>query len=108
MPAMDGVARLRREAWVGLVDEVVARPPTVGDVALVLRNHPAAVRRTREARASAGMARQALVRVCRVLDERHSDPVQVELVRAWASCVDEILALTERLCTGLVDVPAAA
>jgi hypothetical protein len=105
---MDDVARRRLEAWAGLVDEVVARPPTVGDVALVLRNHPAVVRRTREARASAGMARQALVRVCRVLDERPRDPVQAELVRAWADCLDDILALTERLCSGLADVPAAA
>jgi len=105
---MDDAARRRREAWAGLVDEVEARPPTVGDVAFVLRNHPAMVRRTREARASAGMARQALVRVCRVLEERPHDPVQAQLVRAWADCVDEILALTERLCSGLADAPAAA
>ena len=47
---MDDVARRRREAWAGLLDEVVARPPTAGDVALVLRNGPVMVRRTREAR----------------------------------------------------------
>ena len=90
------------------MDEVVARPPTAGDVALVLRHRPVLVRRTREARASAGMARQTLVRVCRVLEERPRDPVQVQLVRAWADCIDDVLALTERLCSGLADANAAA
>jgi hypothetical protein len=104
---MDDVARRRREAWAGLVDEVVTRPPTAGDVASVLRTHPAMVRRTREAGTSAGMARQALVRVCRVLEERPGDPLQTQLLRAWADCVDDILALTERLCSGLADARAA-
>jgi hypothetical protein len=108
MPAMDDAARRRRDAWAGLVDEVVARPPTVGDVASVLRNHPLMVRRTREAGASAGAARQALVRVCRVLEERPGDPIQAQLLRAWADCLDDILALTERLCGVLADAPAAA
>ena len=47
---MDDVARRRREAWAGLLDEVAARPPTAGDVALVLRNGLVMVRRTREGR----------------------------------------------------------
>jgi hypothetical protein len=29
-------------------------------------------------------------------------------MRAWTDCVDEILALTERLCSGLADAPTAA
>ena len=105
---MDDVARRRLEAWAGVGDEVVARPPTAGDVALVLRKYPAMVRRTRETRASAGMARQALGRVCRVLDRRAADRERVELVRVWASCVDEILALAERFCGDLIEERAAA
>ena len=68
----------------------------------------AVVRCTGEARASADMARQALVRACQVLEERPCDPVQMQLIRAWADCVDEILTLTERLCGGLADACAAA
>lgn len=105
MSAMDDAAALRRQAWAGLVDEVAARPPTAGDVALVLREHPTLARRTREAHASAGMARQALARMKSA--PPLADPIQEQMLRAWTSCVDEILTLTERLCGGLAAAAAA-
>lgn len=105
---MEDVTRVRREAWSGLVDEVTARPATVDDLAGVIRKNPSLLRRTREARASAGMARQALGRVTLALENRPiADPVQAQLVLAWTSCVNDILALTERLCSGLLEPKAA-
>ena len=92
---MDEQKRLRKEAWSGLVSEVVARPPTLGELA---RDCPTLVRRAREARTSATMARQSLARVLVAVEARPIDPVQLQMVRAWSGCVDDILALTDRLC----------
>jgi hypothetical protein len=95
MPAMDDARRLRSEAWAGLVEEVAPRTPSVAEV---LREHPSLARRTRDARASAKMARQSLARVAVAVEAAPKDAVQLQLVRAWAGCLDDILALTERLC----------
>ena len=95
MPAMSDLSPLRKQAWAGLVGEMTARRPTA---ATLLRDQPRLVSRTREARASAGAAREVLASVRRAVEANPRDPVQLQLVRAWASCVDDILALTERLC----------
>ena len=95
MPAMSEARRARQEAWAGLVDELATPPPTMADV---LREHPALLSRTRDAGASAQTARQALAKVLKVVEAQPRDSAQLQLVRAWSGCVDEILALTERLC----------
>jgi hypothetical protein len=95
MPVMSEVRRARQEAWAGLVDELATPPPTMAEV---LRERPALARRTREAGASARTARQALAKVLVAVEARPRDTAQLQLVRAWSGCVDEILALTERLC----------
>ena len=95
---MDETKRLRRDAWAGLVDQVAPRPTSSVEV---LREHPTLARRTREARSSAKMARQSLARVRVAVEASPKDPVQLQMVRAWTGCIDDILAITERLC-GLV------
>src|SRR5688572_13647260 len=92
---MDETKRLRSEAWAGLVDQVAPRSTTAAEV---LREHPTVARRTREARASAKMARQTLAKVLVAIEGKPRDPTQLQLMRAWSGCVDDILALTERLC----------
>jgi hypothetical protein len=95
MPAMGEVRRVRQEAWAGLVDELATPPPTMAEV---LGERPALARCTREAHASAQTARQALANVRAAGAARPRDPAQLQLVRAWSGCVDDILVLTERLC----------
>ena len=95
MPAMSETQRLRSEAWSGLVDEVAPRATSVEEV---VRENPTLARRTRDARASAKMARQSLAKVLVAVEATPRDPVELELVRAWSECLDDILALTERLC----------
>jgi len=92
---MDEMGRRRSNAWAGLVEEVVARPKNLHEL---MSDCPTLVRRTREARASAKMARQALSKVMEAVEATPRDPVQQQLVKAWSGCVDEILLLTERLC----------
>ena len=99
---MDEQKSLRSRAWSGLVDEVSTRPPAkAGEL---MKECPTLARRTREARVVAKMARQSLAKVLVAAEAKPTDPVQLQLVRAWSGCVDDILALTERLC-GMV--PAA-
>ena len=95
---MDESKHLRSQAWAGLVDEVAPRSTTAAEV---LRLHPTVARRSREARASAKMARQSLARVLVAIEAKPKSPDQLRLMRAWSGCVDDILAITERLC-GLV------
>ena len=93
---MDERRRVRNEAWSGLVTEVATRPPA--SLPELLRDCPTLVRRSREAGASARLARQRLAKVLVAVEAQPRDEVQLQLVRAWSGCVDEILALTERLC----------
>jgi hypothetical protein len=92
---MDETKRLRSQAWAGLVEEVAPRATTVAEV---VQEHPSLARRTREARASAKMARQSLAKVLVAVEAKPKDSAQLQLVRAWSGCVDDILELTERLC----------
>ena len=92
---MSETQRLRSEAWAGLVEEVAPRAASVEEV---VRENPTLARRTCEARASAKMARQSLQKVLLAVEAKPKDSAQLQLVRAWSGCVDDILALTERLC----------
>ena len=97
MPAMDEGKRLRSEAWAGLVDQVAPR----ANAAEFLRAHPTVAQRARQTRSSAKMARQSLTKVLTAVEARPRDATQLQMLRAWTSCIDDILALTDRLC-GLV------
>jgi hypothetical protein len=97
MPAMDEGKRLRSEAWAGLVEQVAPR----ASAAEVLQAHPTVAQSTRQTRASAKMARQSLTKVLVAVEAQPRDPAQLQILRTWASCIDDILALTDRLC-GLV------
>lgn len=101
---MDEAVKRRSDAWAGLVQEVAKRPTTLQEL---VRDCPTLVRRTREARASAKMARQALSKVVAAVEATPRDDAHMQLVRAWSGCVDEILQLTERLCAVAVAVKAA-
>jgi hypothetical protein len=92
---MDETVRRRSQAWAGLVEEVAARPTTVQEL---MHDCPTLARRTREARASATMARQALAKVVATIELQPRDATHRQMLRAWSGCVDEILQLTERLC----------
>jgi hypothetical protein len=92
---MSETQRLRSAAWAGLVEEVAPRAASVEEL---VRETPTLARRTREARASAKMARQSLAKVLLAVEAKPKDSAHLQMVRAWTGCVDDILALTERLC----------